>query len=230
MKPIISICAPLVVSAFGLSGCQAGNVNVDEEIQESRWFNVSVFEKIDSIGDSYHDLVFDISYSDVDGNRIEVNDCLEVASLGDGKISEREFSRWDLLKTDCEAAMRFYNSPETAISFWPSKLDFSLLKKFPSTSIPYMGGQSLDGLTGDLASYESGLTLIESGGHSVKVSYDEMLVNYVEVARGDFNRDGYQDLFVRMDWYIEGALGSGNDWIVLTKLSPNAEPMMLWRK
>jgi len=169
-------------------------------------------------------------YSGVEGDRVEVNDCLEVASLGDGEISEKEFSRWDLLKTDCEAVMRFYNAPETATSFWPSKLDFSLLKKFPSTSIPYLGGQGLDGRTGNLASHESDLTLIESGDHSIKVSYDEMVVNYIEVARGDFNRDGYQDLFVRMDWHIDGALGSGNDWIVLTKLSPNAEPMMLWRK
>jgi hypothetical protein len=50
------------------------------------------------------------------------------------------------------------------------------------------------------------------------------------MARGDFNRDGYQDLFVRMDWYIEGAFGDGHDWVVLTKISPNAAPMMLWRK
>jgi hypothetical protein len=144
------------------------------------------------------------------------------------KISERDFARWDMLKTVCEVAMRFYNAPETATSYWPSTFDLSLLKTFPSTSIPFLGGQGLDGRTGSLAKYQ--LTLIESGKHSVKISYDGMIVNYVEVARGDFNRDGYQDLFVRMDWYIEDTFGGGNDWVVITKILPNTEPMILWRK
>ena len=176
------------------------------------------------------DLEFDFQYSSLEGDIFNVKNCLEVSSVGDNKILEREFVRWDLLKNDCEVAMRFYDAPEYAFSYWPSEFNFSLLKTLPSTSIPYLGGQALDGRSGSLGAYETNLNFIESAKHNVKVSYDEMVVNYVVMARGDFNRDGYQDLFVRMDWYIEGAFSDGSDWIVLTKISPDEPPMLLWRK
>lgn len=230
MKPKALFCIPFAASVLGLSACQTTNIQSEAEKQEARWYNVKDFEGVDSIGTSPYDLEFDIAYLGINGDMVKVKNCLEVTALGDSKISEREFARWDLLRTDCEAAKRFYDAPKNSVSYWPSILDFSLLKKFPSTSIPYLGGQGLDERSGNLAEYESTLILKESGKHSVKVSYNGMVVNYVEVARGDFNRDGYQDLFVRMDWYIEDTFGDGNDWIVLTKISPNASPMMLWRK
>ena len=230
MKPKVLLCISFVSSVLSLCACQASNMQSEAEKQEARWYNVKNFDGVDSIGTSPHDLEFDIVYVGTGGDMVKVKNCIEVSARGDSKISEREFARWDLLKTDCEAAKRFYGAPENSVSYWPSMLDYPLLKTFPSTSIPHLGGQGLDGGIERLAEYESTLVLKESGQHNVKVSYDGMVVNYVEVARGDFNRDGYQDLFVRMDWYIEGAFGGGNDWIVLTKTSPNASPMMLWRK
>ena len=183
MKSTTLLCSSFfALSLFGLCSCQTANIKPAAEKQEPRWYNVNNFESINSIGSSYYDLEFDITYSGIDGDTVRVNNCLEASSLGDGRISEREFARWDLLKTDCEVAMRFYNAPETAISYWPSTFDFSLLNTFPSTSIPYLGGQDLYDRTGYLAKYESNLVLIESGKHSVKVSYDGMVVNYVDAS------------------------------------------------
>lgn len=230
MRSKTMFCILFAASVLGLCACHTTNINPEASKQETRWYNVKDFEGVDSIGTSPYDLEFDIAYSGIDGDTVQVKNCLEVFSLGDSKIEEREFARWDLLKADCEAAKRFYDAPENAVNHWPFTFDLSLLKTFPSTSIPYLGGQDLDGRSENLAEYESNLILIESGENSVKVSYNGMVVNYVVMARGDFNRDGYQDLFVRMDWYIEGAFGDGHDWVVLTKISPNAAPMMLWRK
>jgi hypothetical protein len=230
MKPKSLFCISLVVSILSLCACEALSINPGDVKQETRWYNVKNFNGVDSIGTNPYDLEFDIMYSGIDDNMVRVINCLEVSSLGDSKIAEREFARWELLKTDCEAAKRFYDAPENAVSYWPSTFDLSLLKTFPSTSTPYLGGQGLDDRKGNMGEYESNLTLIESDEYSVKVSYDGMVVNYVVVARGDFNRDGYQDLFVRMDWYIEEAFGDGVDWVVLTKISPDAVPMILWRK
>ncbi len=230
MRPKNLSFIPFVTLILGLCACQTPNINSDIVKQEARWYNAKGFDGIDSIGTNPYDLEFDISYSGIDGNTIRVRNCLEMSSLGDSKISEREFSRWDLLKTDCEAAKRFYGSPENAVSYWPSTFNFSLLKTFPSTTIPNLGGQGLDGRQGTLGEHEPALSIIKSSENNVKVSYDGMLVNYVVIARGDFNRDGYQDLFVRMDWYIEDAFGDGNDWVILTKILPNSAPMMLWRK
>lgn len=230
MKLKIMYSIPLVISVLGLCACQTVNMKSKTVMQEARWYNVNAFEGVDSIGTNPYDLEFDLEYSGIDGSMLNVKNCLEVLSLGDNKILEREFVRWNLLKNDCEVAKRFYDSPERAFSYWPSEFDLSLLKTFPSTSTPYLGGQTLDGRIGSLGSYEPTLNLIESGKHNVKVSYNGMVVNYVVMARGDFNRDGYQDLFVRMDWYIEDAFGDGSDWIALTKMSPNTPPMLLWRK
>lgn len=230
MKPKTLFRILFSASVLGLCACQTTNIKQEAARQEARWYNVKDFEGVDAIGSSPYDLEFDIAYSGIEGEMVQVKNCLEVSSVSGSKIAEREFARWTLLKADCEAAKRFYDAPEKAVSYWPSIFDLSLLKTFPSTSIPYLGGQGLDGRSENLAEYESTLILIESGKHSVKVSYDGMVVNYVVVARGDFNRDGYQDLFVRMDWYIEDAFGDGHDWVVLTKISSNAAPMMLWRK
>lgn len=219
-----------ILFLIGLVACDTNTIKPNTEKQKTSWYNVKNFDGVDSIGDSPYDLEFNIEYSGIDGRNIHVTNCMEVASTGNGKIAEREFSRWNLLKADCEAAQRFYDAPESAISYWPSVFDFSLLKTFPATSIPHLGGQDLDERKANLSELKSSLILAESGKHNVKVFYEEMTVDYVELARGDFNRDGFQDIFVRMDWYVEGAFGDGYDWVVLTKISPDAEPMLLWRK
>lgn len=230
MKKKLTRSLPLILSVFSLFSCQATNNKQEVVKQESRWYNVNAFVGIDSIGTNFYDLTFESQYSSVDGNTLNVHNCIEVTSIGDNEILEREFARWDLLKIDCEAAKRFYDAPEYALNYWPLEFDLPLLKTFPSTSIPYLGGQALDGRRGDLGSYESNLKLIESGKDNIKVSFGETVVNYVILARGDFNRDGYQDIFIRMDWYIEGAFGDGSDWIVVTKITPDTSPILLWRK
>lgn len=230
MKRFSLSCVVSVLLMLGLTACQSKAIKSDSENQALRWYNQSVFAGVNLKDSSYYDLGFDLSFSNVEGDPIPVKSCLETLSIRDSDISEREFARWDLLKTNCESVKRFYNSPESAFSYWPAKIDFSLLKSFPATSIPYLGGQGLDGHIGSLSQDEPSLNLIESSEHSVKVSYDGIVVNYVEVARADFNRDGYQDLFVRMDWSIENSVGVGNDWIVLTKKSADGMPVILWRR
>lgn len=230
MKKKFTRHIPLILFVFSLCACQVTSNKQEVGKQESRWYNVNEFVGIDSIGTNLYDLAFDNQYLIVDGNTLNVHNCLEVTSIGDNEILDREFARWDLLKIDCEAASRFYDAPEYAFSHWPLEFDLPLLKTFPSTSIPYLGGQALDGRGGDLGSYESNLKLIESGKGNIKVSLGEMVVNYIMLAKGDFNRDGYQDIFVRMDWYIEGTFGNGSDWIVVTKISPDTPPILLWRK
>lgn len=246
---------PLATITLGVYGCQTATIKPDtakqnnlaqdnlaqdnlaqatfdqgKVRQEARWYNAKDFDDIDSIGDSYYGLVFERSYAGVNNDKIEITSCVEVASLGDSKIIEREFSRWNLLKVNCEAAIRYFDAPEKAVSYWPANIDFALLKTFPATATPYLGGQGLDGRHGALSELEPTLTLLASTKHNVKVSYNAMVVDYVVMARGDFNRDGYQDLFVRMDWYVEDAFGEGSDWVVITKRASDDAPMVLWRR
>lgn len=219
---------PLVVlAAFTLPACQSTPIKTDAGQQKPRWFNTQVFK---DIGTSPYDLEFENEFTAVDNSVVSISNCEDLAVVGDGKIAEREYTRWQAIKVDCQAASRFYLSPESAKSYWPDTFEFPLLKTLPAAAIPYLGGQGLEGRNGNLADVEATLTLLDSGEHSVKVSFNSMVVNYVVISRGDFNHDGYQDLFVRMDWYVEDAFGGGHDWAVFTKLSTNAAPMMLWRK
>ncbi len=159
-----------------------------------------------------------------------MKDCFQVFATGETAIAQREHARWKWLKSSCTGASWYYRSPETASRYLDDTFDFALLKAFPATAVPYLGGQLLDGRNGNLDEKEPTLKLLESGDHNVKVSMDNMVIDYVLLARADFNRDGYQDLFVRMDWYIKDSFGQGFDWVVLTKIAPDASPMVLWRK
>ncbi|SDU32220.1 hypothetical protein [Halopseudomonas salegens] len=230
MSPKTITCIPFTAMVLGLYACQTTRIELETAKEETRWFNLEQFESADSIGTTPYDLEFDIAYTGIDGDIIHITNCFQATSLGNSGIAEREFARWNLLNVNCEAAKRFYEAPESAVTYWPSTFDFSLIKTFPGTAIPYLGGQGLDGRSETLGKHASSLALIQSGKNSIEVSHDGLVVKYVLLAQGDFNRDGYQDLFVRMDWYTEGAFGKGHDWVVLTRTSPNTAPMMLWRK
>ncbi|WP_394495789.1 hypothetical protein [Shewanella sp. ENK2] len=210
---------------LSLSACQ---VSVVSDVQEPRWFNVEVFENTSTIGMTVYDFEFEKQFLDIENNAIKLTNCIDVLAFGSHNISERSFTNWDLLKTNCEAVNRYYKAPNSALSYWPSKWDYSLLTTFASDVIPYIGGDNLVSDSKRLS--DANIELIDSGKYNIKVSYDNMIIEYNLLAKADFNLDGNQDLFIRMDWYIEGAHGEGNDWIVVSKLSPQSLPITLWRK
>lgn len=216
------------IFCLGILGCQSIDLQAPETSR--RWLNPSTFDQEDIVGETLHDVSFEITFSASVGGELTVKDCFQVFALGETAIAQREYARWEWLKASCTGASWYYRSPETAINYWDDTFDLELLKTFPATTVPYLGGQGLDGLRGSLGGEESALTLLETGDHNVKVFMDDMVIDYVLLARADFNRDGYQDVFVRLDWDIEDSFGKGFDWVVLTKIAPNASPMVLWRK
>lgn len=220
----------LALCALCLSACQhAPTVNKQE--RQMRWINPDVFDASKHTNDSLYSFKFDMTFTALTGENVTVTNCLELALLGKDRVSSPEYIYWQSMKIDCEVVERFYLSSENAVSFWPRSFDYELIKQFPATAIPYLGGQALDGRTGTLSAYDASLKFIEKkNDNQIHVEVDGMDVYYVQVARADFNRDGVQDIFVRMDWYVKDAFGKGTDWVVLTKLSPDAAPMMLWRK
>jgi hypothetical protein len=197
---------------------------------QSRWINASIFDATEHNDGSLYSFNFDIDFTNNKEETFKVTGCLDVQSIGEERIASREFTRWTLLKDDCEVVSRFYSSPKKSINYWPDNFDYPFIKSIPATAIPYFSNQGLDNRNGTLSEQEPTLTFIEAGQYNVKVSFDGMVVDYELAARGDFNRDGYQDLFIRMSWYIEEAFGDGYSWVVLTKLSPEAPPMILWQK
>ena len=225
---------PLALAAFslcllGIAGCQSLTMQQHEPPVVARWFNPDVFPGM-SPDDTYISVRFDIEFTGKEGQAIRVARCSDQYSVAEGDFTGREYTRWDLLHTNCQGLERYGMAPATSVSYWPADFDLALIESFPATALPYFGPQGLDGRMGSLGSFPPGLELLDAAPLSVKVRTDGMVVNYVSLARGDFNRDGVEDLFVRMDWYIEEAFGRGSDWVVVTRTGENEAPMLLWRK
>lgn len=215
-----------------LSACASHNQTSTPLVDtEAAWLNPLMFgEKVKTDG-YLSNVQFTIEFTGQDKKPFTAKECSLVLNSGDGAVVEREYHRWQWLKDNCIAANKFFDAPKSAKSHWPKAFDFDLIKRFPASAIPYLGGQGLDGRTGTLSAYDASLTLVEAPNQNhVSVEVDNLEVYYVQVARADFNRDGIQDIFVRMDWYVKDAFGKGTDWVVLTKLSHDSAPMMLWRK
>tara|TARA_Y100000588_G_scaffold83222_1_gene87780 strand:- start:532 stop:1227 length:696 start_codon:yes stop_codon:yes gene_type:complete len=220
----------LALCALCLLACQH-KPTLNEQVKQMRWINPDVFNASKHTRGSLYSFEFDMTFSAVNGENVTVTNCLELALFGEDRVSPPEYIYWQSIKIDCEVVERYYLSSENAVSYWPESFDYELIKQFPATTLPYVGGQTLEGRTGTLSAYDANLKFIEKkNDNQIHVDVDDMDVYYVQLARADFNRDGVQDIFVRMDWYVKDAFGKGTDWVVLTKLSPNSAPMMLWRK
>ncbi len=215
-----------------LTACSLNNyTSKTQEGIEAAWLNPLIFEQKIKTDGYLSDIQFNIEFTGADEKPLFAKECSFVLQNGDGVVVEREYHRWQWLKDNCIAVSKYFLAPESAVSFWPKSFGYELIRQFPATAIPYLGGQALDGRTYTLSAYDTSLKFIEKQNDSrIHVEVDDMDVYYVQVARADFNRDGVQDIFVRMDWYVKDAFGKGTDWVVLTKLSPDAAPMMLWRK
>ena len=219
-----------VIFSF-LSACSTSNQpSKQQQNIETAWLNPLIFELQIKTDGSLEDIQFNIEFTGIDEKPFFAKGCSFVLQSGDDIVVDWEYDRWQWLKANCVGANRYFNAPKTAYSFWPELFDYETIKHLPASAIPNLGGESLEGRTGSLSSYDKSLTFVAaSPENSISVEVDGLEVHYTQVARADFNRDGYQDIFIRMDWFVKDAFGKGTDWVVLTKLSSVEDPMLLWR-
>ncbi len=209
-------------------GCQAFEIREGATSIAEPWFNQSVFQD-STIGSSPYDLEFDQEFATPDDKVISFKNCLEVNENGAENIAVREYTFWIFLKANCAAVLRYYELPAKAVSYWDDEYGFETVKTFPALVIPHISSSSLDISPELLLGDQPGFNLVKEELHKVSIDYDDMDLDYVLISQGDFNRDGVQDLLVRLDWWIHGASGTGTDLIALTKLEKNSKPMILWR-
>ncbi|HCK91742.1 MAG TPA: hypothetical protein DHW71_02080 [Gammaproteobacteria bacterium] len=209
-------------------GCQSQPDRWASGVLTPKWFNEDIFETYTSdLGRHFKD--FDIEFTAKDGTAIHLKDCLDVALSGDD-IKSYEYKRWLLLNAHCSAASVFKLAPDESISYWTSSFDFEFIQHLPAYVQPFLGGQGLDVIPPkETLAEQPGFSLIEEHENSVRVDFDEMHIDYTLVTKGDFNRDGIEDIFIQLDYRVMTAFGAGSDWVVLTKLSKNSKPMILWR-
>ncbi len=192
----------------------------------SKWFNPDAFGQTGELGKTPDDLRFELTLQDADGSALHLTSCMDVAVVKDRVVVQTHFSRWQRLQANCEAANRFFRAPQSALDYWPESLSFELLKTFPATLVP---GANTDAPITELGQ-RTDIQPVAGKTHGLKVLLGQLEVIYVVLAKGDFNQDGYQDWFVRLDWKVANSAVEGVDWIVLTRRNTDQLPFVLWRK
>ena len=211
-----------------IAGCQSLSEREASGALTPKWFNEDIFETYTSdLGRHFKD--FDTEFTAKDGTPIHLKDCLGVSVSGE-HVKLYEYERWLLLNAHCSAASVFKVAPDESISYWYSSFDFEFIQSLPAYVQPFLGGQGLDIIPPkETLAEQIGSSLIEEKENSVRVGFDDKNIDYTLVTKGDFNRDGIEDIFIQLDYRVMSAFGAGSDWVVLTKLSKNSKSMILWR-
>ncbi len=197
------------------------------------WVNEAIFGRaLTPQDDSLDTVQIDAKLHGAEGPTLVFNTCSDLIGYSESDIAYDEYLFWSTVNINCLAAQAFIDSSTDFVSYWPGSLTPELLLTFPSVATANIGGQSLavaseDGAT--LADARDGFVINEVGEHFVYASRGVLNTKYLLVAKADFNFDGIEDWFIRLDWNISGASGIGTDWIALTKLSADKPPMILWR-
>ncbi|BFM06573.1 hypothetical protein [Halioxenophilus aromaticivorans] len=225
---------PWLALTYFLSACSSVRQGEgDGAVSAQPWFNHSIFGRaLTPQVDSLDTVQIDAKFYGAEEPTLAFNTCSDLANYSETDIAYEQYLFWTTVNINCLAAEAFIDSSPNFVSYWPESLTPELLLTFPSVATPNIGGQSLsvagkDGVT--LAGARDGVEITEVGDNFVSATQKTLNTKYLLVAKADFNFDGIEDWFVRLDWNISGASGIGTDWIALTKLSADGPPMILWR-
>jgi|GEM_PF-1027487 len=198
------------------------------------FFNSDEFTGLVTLGDTstkrYQDIALDYALDGNTGKEIQFSSCQQVDTTTENEVVTSQLHLLQLLKVNCTAANYYLlaNNAITNHSYWPTTLTNAFIKSLPALAIPNLGGDSFNNRQGTLAEAEPKLAIQALNPLSAEVILDgDLAIIYVVLARADFNNDGFEDIFLRLDWNITTAFGKGFDWIILSKTAPEQLPSIL---
>lgn len=195
-----------------------------------KFFNTDEFVGFVSMSSDCDTVALKYELDGVDGNPVLFKNCDDVKQTLETDIVTHQFHLWRLMQINCKAITMFQNASSSTQSYWASDFNHTFIADLPATAIPDLGGNSLDGRKGLLKDVEPILKTRNINAYSVlAILCDTMEINYVLMARGDFNHDGIEDILLRLDWYITSAFGKGFSLLMLSKSSFSAESNIVWR-
>ena len=200
------------------------------------FFNSDEFTGLVTLGDTstkrYQDIALDYALDGKTGKEIQFSSCQQVDATTENQVVTSQLHLLQLLKVNCTAANYYLlaNNAITNHSYWPTTLTNTFIKSLPALAIPNLGGDSFNNRQGTLTEAEPTLAIQALNPLSAEVILDgDLAITYVVLARGDFNNDGFEDIFLRLDWNITTAFGKGFDWIIVSKGSPSQLPTIVSR-
>lgn len=226
---ICSLAAVLCI--FLVSAC----TNAVEPIQAKHapYINEDEFTGLQSLGDSFDAILLDYALDSPSGEELPLKSCTAIETTKESDVAPSQFHLLQLIKVNCTAAKYYFSAVgkgKTPTAF-PISLTESFVKSLPGKAVPDLGGESMEKREGTLAEVEPTLKVLNLSKSTATLALsDDLVVNYIIMARGDFDKDGHEDLLLRLDWYISTAFGKGFDLIMLSQTPEDAQPKISWRK
>lgn len=221
-----SIFSTLIV----IASCANNPLSLQQSKLQDKWINP---EPDEGVLFNYQSKDFDLytTFKAINGDVLPADNCYDLEFINQHQLKDPAYNDWRKFNATCKAVKPHFNAPEQAKSYWPDTFAEINLATFPATALAYTGKESLTAL--DI----NQLLIIDTNQQNVKIINDNtqtvnsesLETKYTLLARGDFNYDGSEDLFIRLDWALTDDNFEDTDWIVITKRSANVTPYLLWR-
>lgn len=221
--------ASLSASLILLTACSSIPQSLVGSSLSEKWMNPEPDEGV--LFDNHtKDLDFYITFKAINNDDLPAASCYEMEFINPHKLKDVAYSDWQKYSASCEAVKAFFKAPEKSKSYFPETLEQINIAKLTAAANPYIGEESLELIQkkSPLINKDKTVKILEE--NKTLVSDEIIQSQYVLLARGDFNFDGYEDLFLRIDWTLIDDNFEDSDWIVISKRSPGEKPYLLWRQ
>jgi len=144
--------------------------------------------------------------------------CKDTLSFNVDKISEYEYFRFKLLLLSCNAIEKISKATASNVSFYPKQLSNSFYSELPAIALPALSeADKKNKQNKTINSYLNKPEITnENGAIKITTSEDEFYITLL--ARGDFNKDGIEDLLIKTEWYAKNSNGKHAELFILKKL------------
>ncbi|MBJ7552096.1 hypothetical protein [Marinomonas ostreistagni] len=218
---------PLLVTTilFALVGCAS-----EKQADIEKHLNSKELTGLSNMNSDLNSMQFDYSLDSPAGKSLPFSSCYQINNASDTEIETSQQHLLKLMKVNCLASDFYFQAQNSYKSFLPSAFDIHFIKALPPQAQPDLGGQPLGHSFTTLGDAEPTMIERSSQEHSIEVELSgDLVVRYVELARGDFNHDGVEDALIRLDWYVSTAFGKGFDLIMISRESDEEPPRISWR-
>lgn len=123
-----------------------------------------------------------------------------------------------MLRTSCIAINKYSIASSSAKNNFPFQLDTNFIYQLPALIIPILSNNDFERKQNLLVKTYAPLAQIVMEKENVfKLLTEEDEVYLTLLGRGDFNKDGFEDLLIQSEWYARKAHGKYVDLLILSK-------------
>lgn len=183
-----------------------------------------------NIKNKSHVILNDYNYKSSTGVEFNVSTCKNANNINLSKVADYDYFRFKLLLVSCKAVDKYSESIAANSSHFPKNIDIDFVDQLPASIVPQLTESQLkksDSETIESFYKRPQVSKDKNGTFKILSDDDEIYLNIL--ARGDFDKNGTEDLLLETEWYARNAYGKNADLIVLSKVKKNSAMKVIWR-